>query len=1198
VPDAPNRGEMPFLDHLEELRWRILYSLAAVLVGSVIGWFVVQNLDVIGLLMRPIAPLLPGRRLMFTSPTEPFFITLKFAFAVGLLLASPVVIYQIWAFLTPALYDKEKRLIIPALSVGVLLFLAGAAVAYLWVLPRALAVLFSFQRNDLAPIITADNYFGFAAQIIIAFGIVTELPLVIVILASLGLVTPQFLARNRRYALVIAAFAAALLTPPDALSMLMMMVPLVLLYEISILCAWVVTRRRERRAAREAAAPPPAQPPSSPPAAAVALLLLCGGVGGLWAQNPPPPVQRPDTTHRQAPGQAGPGVAGQPVTGRTLDTAAARKLGLPTGPTRSFPPSDSAMDALLQLKGYRITRYVADTLLVLGDSQVIFLRGQAFVDREGTKLEADSIRYQEASCRLDAVGDPRLFDQNTVLVGEGMRYDTCIRRGTVTEALTSFPQGGATWYMRGDLAVDSGSTRMFGAKSKITSDDHPDPDYHFATNEVKWLNKNVMVARPAVLYVRDVPILWLPFMFQDIRAGRRSGILVPRFGLNDLVRPTRGYERHISNVGYYFVLNDYIDLLTSVDWFAGRNVSIHGQMRYRWLDRFISGGISYTRLSQLDAAATSSRIGWQHSQAFDSRTRFNASIDYATSARVVQRNTADPFLSTAQLTSSANFDKRFGWGTFNLGGSRSQNLSNDLVQQNFPRMSLTPSPINITPAITWSPGFSFNNAQTFHAGPVPLLAAANGGVDTLPGFFDTRQTDLSISTPLRVGRWNWSNSITVGDRSSNQRTEFLVPDSTDSTSQHHLLYGRTFSTTVDWQTSINLPQLFSGTWKLQPGIAILNTTTAGPFAIRNQFTGGQFIHQGKRLSFSLGMAPTFFGFFPGVGPLSRIRHTVQWLVGYQYAPAAKVPTEYAHAIDPTGRSLNARSDPQQTISLGLSQNFEGKFKPTPGDTSREQQPRKLRLLSINTSPIAYNFEQAKIPGHTGWQTQALSNTFASELLPGFSLQTTHDLWRGPVGDRRSKFAPFLTTVSASFSVSPGTLRALGGLIGLAGGGGGSPPVTPGAPPPPGSGPVPPIGGPPPYGGGGGIRGANPSLPSGGQGFHMSVQFSSNRSRPDTTTSTLPSTLLGQTNGGRQQASINMGFSPTPHWTLSWNTTYDLDTKQFGQHAVRLERDLHRWHASFAFYKSPNGNFAFNFYISLLDQPDIKFDYDQQTYKRP
>src|SRR5439155_246035 len=156
VPDTPdNRAEMPFLDHLEELRWRILYSLLAIVLATVAGWIIVERIDVIGLLMQPIKPLLPDGKLKFTHPTEPFLITLKFAFVVGLVLSSPVVIYQAWAFLAPALYPREKRLIVPALSAGVVLFLGGATVAYLWVLPRALQVLFGFQQKVLDPIITA-----------------------------------------------------------------------------------------------------------------------------------------------------------------------------------------------------------------------------------------------------------------------------------------------------------------------------------------------------------------------------------------------------------------------------------------------------------------------------------------------------------------------------------------------------------------------------------------------------------------------------------------------------------------------------------------------------------------------------------------------------------------------------------------------------------------------------------------------------------------------------------------------------------------------------------------------------------------------------------------------------------------------------------------------------------------------------------
>ncbi len=1172
-----SRAEMPFLDHLEELRWRILYSLLAIVLGTVGGWLIVERVDVIGLMIRPIAPLLADGKLKFTSPTEPFFITLKFAFAVGVLLASPVVIYQAWAFLAPALYDREKRLIVPALTVGVLLFLGGAAVAYLWVLPRALHVLFSFQRAVLDPIITADGYFAFATQIMIAFGLVTELPLVVVILASVGLVTPQFLARHRRYAIALSAVAAALLTPPDAVSMLLMMVPLMLLYEVSIWCAWVVTRRRARRERARAAS-----------TAGLATLLLLAGAGGLAAQGRAP---RDTTRHHLAADS----VAGQ---GRRLDTATARRLGLPTGPSRSFPPADPVIDSLRKLTGYRVTQYVADTLVVEGgDSETIYLRGEAFVDREGTRLQADSIKYRQSSCRLDAAGDPQLFDQGTVLVGEGMLYDTCVKRGTVRKALTQFQQGGATWYLRGDLAVDSGSTRLYGAHSEITSDDHPLPDYHFATGQIKWLNKNVMVARPAVLYVHDVPIMWLPFIFQDIRKGRRSGVLVPRFGLNDLVRPTRGYRRHVAGVGYYFVPNDYMDFLVSADWYADRYLSLRSQFRYSWLDRFVKGGISFERYNQLDVPSHSIRVGWQHQQSFSSRTHFNASIDYSSNTSVIERNTVNPLLATASLGSQLAFNKQFDWGTLTIGGRRSQEIGSGLVTQNFPNVSLTPSPVNITPSITWSPGFSFTNQQRFHVAQVPFLVPGDSGLpDTLRLFADDRQTTLGLQTPVRIGRWNWTNNFQVNDVISNARQEYLVTDSTAPGGRRRVLYDQTFSTTVDWQTGINLPSLFTGTWKLQPGIAIVNQTSAGAFMIRNQFTGGDFVRQGKRLQFSASLSPTFFGFFPGIGPLARIRHAISPIVSYQFAPGSQVSEEFARAVDPTGRTLNARSDPQQTISLGLSQNFEAKLKPPPGDTT-DKARRKIRLLGINTSPLSYNFEQAKQPGRVGWQTQTMSNTFASDLLPGFSLSVTHDLWDGQVGLRSSKFSPFLTNMAATFAVTPATIRGLASLLGLApsrppagGGGGGGGPAGPGAAGADTSAQASQFG-PKSFGG----LGGGPSAGT-GKGFNLAVSYSENRTRPRADTLTTGVPFVGGT-GGRQTLNLVLSFSPTARWSAGWTTMYDFGTRQFAEHIIRLDRDLHRWHASFSFSKSPTGNFAFSFYISLLDEPDIKFDYEQQSLLR-
>src|SRR5918997_6959975 len=149
---APS-GEMPFLDHLEELRSRILRSLAAVIVGCAIGLWAVQRFQLVSLLKVPIAPYLVDGKLVVTSPTEPVMIVFKLGFLVGLVLASPVILWQLWAFLAPALYEREKKALVPSLFIGLLLFLTGAVLAFLYVVPQALRVLFSFQSEAIAPFI-------------------------------------------------------------------------------------------------------------------------------------------------------------------------------------------------------------------------------------------------------------------------------------------------------------------------------------------------------------------------------------------------------------------------------------------------------------------------------------------------------------------------------------------------------------------------------------------------------------------------------------------------------------------------------------------------------------------------------------------------------------------------------------------------------------------------------------------------------------------------------------------------------------------------------------------------------------------------------------------------------------------------------------------------------------------------------------
>jgi len=244
VKRAKGNAEMPFLDHLEELRTRLIWMAVAVLTLSVAGFFIVTELDVIGLLKRPITPLVPEGMLLFTSPTEPMTVTLKLSFVIGFVLALPIVVYHVWAFLSPALFEREKKVLVPALMGAFVLFLLGVAMAYFMVLPLALRFLLGFQTEALAPIITIGEYLRFATRLILAFGVIFELPLVTLLLSLLGIINAGTLRKYRRHAIVGVSVLSALLTPADVGTMIMMMVPLLLLYEVSILLVAAVDRRR------------------------------------------------------------------------------------------------------------------------------------------------------------------------------------------------------------------------------------------------------------------------------------------------------------------------------------------------------------------------------------------------------------------------------------------------------------------------------------------------------------------------------------------------------------------------------------------------------------------------------------------------------------------------------------------------------------------------------------------------------------------------------------------------------------------------------------------------------------------------------------------------------------------------------------------------------------------------------------------
>ncbi len=241
---------MPFLDHLEELRWRILWSLVAVIIGTGIGFFLVTYYDALELLMRPIRAARddPSLQLVYLSPADPFFVTIRLAIYIGLILALPILVYNIWAFLSPALEKREKRAILPALYLGVVLFAAGVALAYFAALPVTLEFFQGFMTESLVGQLEINNTLGFVVKMLLAFGVVFELPIVILILSALGLVTPEFLREKRRHAIVLITVLASFITPGDAITLtVMMMFPLILLYELGIFLSVGIYRGRRKR---------------------------------------------------------------------------------------------------------------------------------------------------------------------------------------------------------------------------------------------------------------------------------------------------------------------------------------------------------------------------------------------------------------------------------------------------------------------------------------------------------------------------------------------------------------------------------------------------------------------------------------------------------------------------------------------------------------------------------------------------------------------------------------------------------------------------------------------------------------------------------------------------------------------------------------------------------------------------------------
>ncbi len=251
MADTVDESKMSFMAHLGELRTRIVRSLMALLVGLCIALpFSQQIMDYLAKPARD-----TGHNLVFLSLTEAFWVQMKIGLIVGLFIAAPGILWQVWRFISPGLHGHEKKYAAPFVIIGSLLFIGGGAFSLKVVTPFAIQFLLSYERPGLQAMISIGSYVDFLMKFTLAFGAVFELPLIITVLARIGIVTPKMLAKNRKYAVLGAFIAGAVLTPtPDMFNQTLMAGPLIVLYEVGIVCARIFGKKPTPKPVVESAA--------------------------------------------------------------------------------------------------------------------------------------------------------------------------------------------------------------------------------------------------------------------------------------------------------------------------------------------------------------------------------------------------------------------------------------------------------------------------------------------------------------------------------------------------------------------------------------------------------------------------------------------------------------------------------------------------------------------------------------------------------------------------------------------------------------------------------------------------------------------------------------------------------------------------------------------------------------------------------
>ena len=909
--------------------------------------------------------------------------------------------------------------------------------------------------------------------------------------------------------------------------------------------------------------------------------------------------------------------------------------------------ADSFMAALLRLPGYSVSQYSGGGARFNAETQRMTLLGNddepAELRQDGMTVTAadtinlaDSLLWTAGETVTDRPGEEPVRSSNII-------YDRRADRGTAYAAHTTMSQG-ATWVMDGDLPAILSDT-VFGHDINFTSCEETEPHYHFAAREFKAIGGSWFVARNVMLNFADVPVLWLPFIFQSTDSGRHSGILMPRFGVNDIVRTSRGHSRRVSNVGFFWAINDYADATLAGDWWSDNFTAATGAFRYRVTQKFLNGSANVRRFWRV-GGGTELSFDTRHDWTVDERLSVRVSARYASSSSFVRQNSFDPREVTQSINSEGGLNRRFDWGNLSVSADRRQFLSDDRVEMTLPSANLSLRSITLFPAPGNSAGF-FNNMTLSGSGRYrrsTVERAPQADSAFIRSLADEVRTSSGVSTALNLGALSWSQGLTLTETANfDIPAAIAFPGDTLGPPPTGLVDLATAD--LLWNTSLNYQQSLIGTTTLTPSLQMSGAAKRSDEIPE----ASSFVFGPRRLSFGVSLRSDVYGYYGGFAGFEAIRHKISPQISYSYAPKI-VATNLQEAV-----FGSADAHARNIVTFGFNQTFEAK-RPEgdeddtdgadeigldleedllasdsirdaradsllalqeagleapvddeldAGGPQRLPASRVINLLALNTNVVSYDFVRARKLDNRleGFTTTRLRSQISSDLLRGLQLSVEHDLFdtEDRNGEDHRIFDPRLSQLNLSFAMSSnsGVIQAIGRLLG---GGGDDASGVVGATeadsaaalmdiddldplidnvgnfsPTDESSIIP--------GGGSNdvvgedVRGA--ARRQSGGAWNANFSYSLRRSRD-------PSLAASQL--------LQMGIrlKPTEKWDLVWRTSYDIEERSFTDHTIRLTRDLHRWQANFDFLQTATGNWSFRFEVSLTDNRDLKFDYDQRS----